>query len=88
VLVAVVVPYWESHPFVWRPLAGQRHAIDRKDRTVPLGESIQCLCGERHPRGPEGEVEWLWPTCKRCWDLTCEIVGLRPRRVNPTRRRV
>ncbi|MGH3938693.1 MAG: zinc finger protein [Pseudonocardiaceae bacterium] len=73
------VPYPQSHPFTWFPLAGQRHAINRRDRHVPLGTSMHCICGEIHPRGAEGDMEWLWPTCQLCWDQTCEIVGVRPR---------
>jgi hypothetical protein len=30
----VPAPYTESHPFVWFPLAGQRHAIYQRDRKV------------------------------------------------------
>lgn len=43
-----------SRPFVWFPLSGQRHAIDRPDRQVPAGEPMRCLCGAIHPRGTEG----------------------------------
>ncbi len=35
---------------------------------------MRCLCGTSHPRGPEGDMEWLWPTCKRCWDQACTII--------------
>ena len=66
-----------SRPFVWFPLAGQRHAIDRRDRHVPLGEPMRCLCGVSHPRGGEGKPEWLWPTCEQCWEEACRIVGVR-----------
>ncbi|MGH3973542.1 MAG: zinc finger protein [Pseudonocardiaceae bacterium] len=38
-------PYPDPRTFVWFPLAGQRHAIDRRDRNVPLGASMRCLCG-------------------------------------------
>ncbi|MGH3937395.1 MAG: zinc finger protein [Pseudonocardiaceae bacterium] len=68
-----------SRSFVWFPLAGQRHAIDRHDRYVPGGEPMRCLCGATHPRGADGNIEWLWHTCGQCWDETCRIVGLRPR---------
>ncbi len=74
------VPYSNPRTFVWFPLAGQRHAIDQRDRNVPLGAPMRCLCGVAHPRGAEGDMEWLWPTCEQCWDETCIIVGLRPRR--------
>lgn len=73
-------PYQSPRPFVWFPLAEQRHAIDRRDRNVPLGTPMRCLCGVTHPRGVDGDMEWLWPTCEQCWDKTCEIVGIRPRR--------
>lgn len=76
----VPAPYPEPQPFVWFPLAGQRHAIDRRDRNVPLGSPMRTLCGGTHPRGPDGDMEWLWPTCLPCWDETCMIVGIRPRR--------
>jgi hypothetical protein len=72
-------PYPERHPFVWFPLAGQRHAIDRRDRNVPLDGPMRTLCGATHPRGSDGDMEWLWPTCQPCWDETCMIVGIRPR---------
>jgi zinc-finger len=68
-----------DRPFVWFPLAGQRHAIDRRDRNVRLGAPMRCLCGISHPRGADGDSERLWPTCQQCWDETCAIVGLRPR---------
>lgn len=67
-----------DRPFVWYPLAGQRHAIDRDDRNARLGEPMRCLCGVSHPRGADGDSERLWPTCQQCWDETCAIVGLNP----------
>ncbi|MCA1708951.1 MAG: hypothetical protein LC808_39015 [Actinobacteria bacterium] len=67
----------ESHPFAWFPLAGQRHAIDRRDRNVPIGSPMRCLCSVTHPRGADGDIDWLWPTCERCWDEACRIVGVR-----------
>ena len=76
---AVSAPYPEPRPFVWFPLAGQRHAIDRRDRTVPVGSPMRCLCGAAHPRGSDGDMEWLWRTCEPCWDEACKIVGIRPR---------
>ncbi|MGI9064338.1 MAG: zinc finger protein [Pseudonocardiaceae bacterium] len=79
-LTGVPAPSPESHPFAWFPLAGQRHAIDRRDRNVPVGSPMRCLCGVTHQRGADGDMEWLWPTCARCWDEACRIVGLRPRR--------
>ena len=60
----VPAPYPATHPFVWFPLAGQRHAIDRRDRDVPVGAPMRCLCGVTHPRGGESKIEWLWPTCE------------------------
>ncbi|MGQ0719439.1 MAG: zinc finger protein [Pseudonocardiales bacterium] len=80
VFTVVPAPYPEPQCFVWFPLAGQRHAIDRRDRNVPLGSPMHSLCGVSHPRGPDGDMEWLWPTCQPCWDETCKIVGIRPRR--------
>jgi len=65
-------------PFAWFPLAGQRHAINWQDRNVPMGTLMRCLCGIAHPRGPDGDGEWLWSTCDACWEETCRIVGLRP----------
>jgi hypothetical protein len=76
---AVPAPYSER-PFVWFPLAGQRHAIHRRDRSMPRGSPLRTLCGATHPRSPAGDVEWLWPTCEPCWDEACKIVGVRPRR--------
>lgn len=52
-----------ARPFVWFPLAGQRHAIDRRDRNVQLGAPMRCLCGVSYPRGADGDLERLWPTC-------------------------
>jgi hypothetical protein len=71
-------PYTETHPFVWMPLAGQRHAINRQDRHLPLGTPLPCLCSAIHPREAAGDREWLWPTCEQCWMEACKIVGLRP----------
>ena len=42
-------PYPKSHPFAWFPLAGQRYAIDRRDRNIPVGSPMRCLCGVTHP---------------------------------------
>jgi hypothetical protein len=80
--VSTVVPalYPEPHPFSWFPLAGQRHAIDRRNRKVPLDSPMRTLCGATYPRGQDGDMEWLWPTCQPCWDETCIIAGIRPRR--------
>lgn len=73
-------PHPEPQPFVWFPLNGARHAINRDDRYVPLGDPMRCLCGATHPRGPDGEREkTLWPTCQKCWNQACIIAGLRPR---------
>ena len=72
-------PYPESHPFAWFPLAGQRHAIDRRDRNVSVGSPMWCLCDVTHPRGGESKMEWLWPTCEGCWEEACRIVGVRGR---------
>ncbi|MGH3907026.1 MAG: zinc finger protein [Pseudonocardiaceae bacterium] len=69
-----------SRPFVWFPLSGQRHAIDRCDRHVPVGSPMRCLCGASHPRGADGDMEWLWKSCEQCWDEACRIVGVRIRR--------
>lgn len=74
-----VVTYPELYPFVWFPLAGQRHAIDRGDRHVSVGRPMRCLCGAIHPRGAEGDMELLWRTCEQCWDKACLIVGARKR---------
>ncbi|HEU0087892.1 MAG TPA: zinc finger protein [Pseudonocardiaceae bacterium] len=79
-LPVVPGPYPEPRLFAWFPLAGQRHAIDRRDRNVPLGAPMRCLCGATHSRGEDGDMEWLWHTCEQCWAETCKIVGLRPRR--------
>lgn len=70
------IPHSISHPFVWFPLAGNRHAINREDQHVSRGEPMRCLCGATHPRGAEGTMEWLWRTCEQCWDETCRIVGV------------
>ncbi|MGH3868542.1 MAG: zinc finger protein [Pseudonocardiaceae bacterium] len=67
-----------DRPFIWYPLAGQRHAIKKQDRAIRLGEIMHCLCGATHPRRPVGDAEWLWPTCSPCWDQACIIVGLHP----------
>ena len=71
-------PFPDPRPFVWFPLAGLRHAIDRRDRNVPLDTPMRCLCGATHPRGADGEMEWLWRTCEPCWEQACKIVGIRP----------
>ncbi|MBV9163150.1 MAG: hypothetical protein JO281_16695 [Pseudonocardiales bacterium] len=72
--------YTNPRTFDWFPLAGQRHAIHQRDRNVPRGTPIRCLCGATYPRGDHGDIEWLWPICQQCWDETCRLVGLRPRR--------
>lgn len=78
-VTVVLSPYPEPQSFVWFPLAGQRHAINRDDRNVPRGAPMRCLCGVTHPRGPDGDREkTLWPTCTQCWDQACIIAGLRP----------
>ncbi|MBV9011180.1 MAG: hypothetical protein JO272_03880 [Pseudonocardiales bacterium] len=67
-----------SSEFFWFPLAGARHAVDGRDRNVRIGALMRCLCNATHPRGASGDLEWLWPTCQKCWNETCIIVGLRP----------
>jgi hypothetical protein len=74
----MISSYISPRTFSWFPLAGQRHAIDRRDRHVLRGIPMRCLCGVTHPRGPDGDIEWLWPTCPQCWDETCKLVGLHP----------
>ncbi|MBV9139503.1 MAG: hypothetical protein JO115_01015 [Pseudonocardiales bacterium] len=73
------VPYSERRPFVWVPLAGQRHAVHGRDRAVPLGSPMHTLCGAAHPRSSAGDPEWLWPTCEPCWEEACKITGIHPR---------
>lgn len=80
VMAIVPPPHPEPYPFVWFPLNRERHAIDRRDRNVPRGTPMRCLCGQTHPRGPDSDLEkTLWPTCQKCWNETCIIAGLRPR---------
>jgi zinc-finger len=79
-MLLMPAPYSEPRSFVWFPLAGLRHAIDRRDRDVLPGGLMRCLCGATHPRGPDGDTERLWATCQQCWDKTCLIVGLQPQR--------
>lgn len=69
----------EQRPFVWFPLAGERHAVFRKDRQVPVGEPMRCLCGAVHPRAATEVTDWMWPTCVRCWEEACKVAGLRRR---------
>ncbi|MGH8571064.1 MAG: zinc finger protein [Gammaproteobacteria bacterium] len=67
--------------FWWLPVAGQRHAIRECDRTAPTGEPVHTLCGTTHDRpAPPTDAEWLWRTCESCWNETCKIVDVRPRR--------
>jgi hypothetical protein len=40
----VPAPHTQSHPFVWFPLAKQRHAIAPQDRNVPQGAPMKLLC--------------------------------------------
>jgi hypothetical protein len=72
--------WYADRPFAWYPLAGQRHAIHKQDRTARPGAPIHCLCGATHPHSPAGDAEWLWPTCLPCWEQTCIIVGIHLRR--------
>lgn len=69
----------QRYPFVWYPLARKRHAIDRTDAEQPIGAPVRTLCGQRHPRTPAGELDWLWRTCQPCWDVACRIVGIERR---------
>jgi hypothetical protein len=55
----VSTQYWNPRTFEWFPLAGQRHAIDVRDRHVPLGAPMRCLCGGHHPPSPDGGIERL-----------------------------
>lgn len=67
-----------SRPFVWLPLNGKRHAIERDDRQVEVGEAMRCLCGAVHPRAVVGDMEWLmWKTCESCREEACRIVEKR-----------
>lgn len=79
-MTIVPVPHPEPYPFVWFPLNRERHAIDRRDRNVPRGTLMRCLCGVSYPRGPDGDMEQMWPTCQQCWNETCIIAGLHPHR--------
>lgn len=71
---------YSEWPFVWFPLAGARHAIDRRDRNVRFGSPMRTFCGTAHSRRLAGDREWLWPTCEPCWDEACEILEIRPHR--------
>lgn len=53
------VPYFAPRPFVWFPLARQRHAIDHRNRDVKRGAPMRRLCGVTHPRDADSDIEWL-----------------------------
>jgi hypothetical protein len=69
---------YSEWPFVWFPLAGQRHAIDRGDRNVRLGSPMRTLCDTAHPRGPAGDVEWLWPNAVKLSPLQDHFLEYQP----------
>lgn len=73
------LPRPQRYPFVWYPLAGQRHAIDRNDAQKPMGEAVRTLCGQVHPRIPVDELKWLWCTCEPCWEAACQMIGIERR---------
>jgi len=64
----VSMQYSSPRTFVWFPLAGLRHAIDARDRNMPLGAPMLFLCGSIHPRGPDCDIE-------RFWSCGCPILG-------------
>lgn len=62
--------YWS-----WLAAEGQRHAVDRSLVTNKIGTNIATLCGKRPLRSQPGEYDWLWPTCRACWNSIAERIG-------------
>ncbi len=67
----------EPRSFFWRPIDGERHAAEIRDRNLPSDELIGTLCGQQLKQAPVTDLEWLWPTCPACWSATATRVGLR-----------
>ncbi len=67
----------EPRSFFWRPIDGERHAAEIRDRNLPPDELIGTLCGQQLNQAPVTDLEWLWPTCPACWSATATRVGLR-----------
>ena len=64
-------------PFWWLPVAGQRHAIDERDRHTDTGALVHTLCGTTYQRpSPPPDADWFWRTCEPCWRDACTIVEL------------
>ncbi|WP_017976326.1 zinc finger protein [Actinopolyspora halophila] len=70
-----------SHPFVWVPGGGARHAsgdvVPPPGVEFPEGVVVSTLCGVE-VSAETGEVAWLWGTCRDCDERTRELVGLEP----------
>ena len=64
--------------FFWLPLDGARPAAGIRDRDTANGETVSTLCGAQLTRVPVSDIDWLWPTCPACRDVTAQCIGLRP----------
>lgn len=50
----------------WRPVDGVRHGLEPDEQPFP-GQERSTLCGLTVSVVRVTEVDWLAPTCERCW---------------------
>ena len=51
----------EPRSFFWRPIDGERHAAEIRDRNLPPDELIGTLCGQQLNQAPVTDLKWLGP---------------------------
>ncbi len=57
----------------WHPFQGVRHGM-AATRLPAVGQERETLCGTTISVEERSEVEWLAPTCTKCW---IEAIALR-----------
>ncbi|MGI8306867.1 zinc finger protein [Saccharopolyspora hattusasensis] len=62
--------------YIWRPVAGGRHAFPIAAKKTPVGERVAAYCGaeadsaEIHDRT---EVDWIREdSCMKCWRIIAD----------------
>ncbi|MDA3647227.1 hypothetical protein LZ318_35305 [Saccharopolyspora indica] len=62
--------------YVWRPVAGGRHAFPIAATKVPLGATVEAYCGaesEASQLHDRSEVDWVREkSCMTCWRILAD----------------
>ncbi|MEV0698851.1 zinc finger protein [Saccharopolyspora sp. NPDC050389] len=62
--------------YIWRPVAGGRHAFPIAAKKAASGEAVTAYCGAEVDAGElhdRSEVDWIREeSCMRCWRILAD----------------